>query len=173
MNKEHITILLIESNFDDAAKIQTSLTQTMGSQCSVIHYTNPDEGRRFLEKENSQIDIVLLGLTSINEKNPKHVFRRINAAGGVETPVIVFTIRAEHELAKQAVLEGAADNVTWENLYRNPERVRDAIEFSLARNNLILEIHHEAQHALDQIKEEHANIVDVFTGGYSVKKDCI
>ncbi len=159
MKIDKISILLIDRNDTEASIIKASLSQLMGSYCTIHHYTSSEQAMVFLKQEDCCVDVIVLDLPMLQNKNPRAVFRKVNAAGQ-DIPVIVFTQRSEHNLAKSVVNEGAADNVVSEDFHERPEILRDAIVFSLARNDIILDV-----------KREHEQVVHMLTGGYSLMEN--
>jgi DNA-binding NtrC family response regulator len=166
MKRDKLTVLLIEKSSAEASRIKSSLVNLMEEPCCVLHYNCPKKARVFLADNSVDIDIILLDLTILDQENPRHVFKKVNAAGH-ETPVIVFTQSEEHELAKSVIHEGAADNITLEVFHNHPESLRDAILFSLARNDLVNSIKNKASVELENIYREHRQVVNMLTGGYS------
>ena len=79
--------------------------------------------------------IVLLDLDVVTSGLPREIFLRMqNIADGV--PIIVFTARKDHGLALMVIEAGAADNITKGQFSSDPYKLRDAIEFSLARDDI-------------------------------------
>jgi FixJ family two-component response regulator len=133
-NRE-ITVLLVSDNTSDIQEVSKHLEKTMGLSCRIWHCPSITRSSGFFKKEIPGIDIVLLDLDLISSELPRDIFRHMQEiAGGI--PIIVFTERSEHELALMVMEEGAADNVTRGQFSTDPYKLRDAIEFSLARNRI-------------------------------------
>jgi DNA-binding NtrC family response regulator len=155
MRINEIVIVLIDRSNFEASLVRAALYKSMGSYCTIHHFNSSEDAVEFLKKDDT-VDIVVLDLPKVLDKNPREVFRKVNVAGQ-DIPVIVFTKRSEHNLAISVVNEGAADNVVLEDFHANPKILRDAILFSLARNDIILDV-----------KKEHEQVVHMLTGGYSL-----
>ena len=62
----------------------------------------------------------------------------VDLAHGI--PIVVFTDREDHDLALWAMEDGAADNITRGELGTNVSKFRDALEFSLARAEVMKDL---------------------------------
>ncbi|HTK84683.1 MAG TPA: hypothetical protein VL625_06310 [Patescibacteria group bacterium] len=134
-NKEknsELTVLLISDNDADITEITRQLETTMGRACHLWHCPSVVRSSGFFRMAVSEVDIVLLDLDLVASNSPRDMFRQLHEiVRGI--PIIVFTESGEHELALMVVEEGAADNITKGQLSTDPYKLRDAIEFALAR----------------------------------------
>ncbi|HTK83452.1 MAG TPA: hypothetical protein VL625_00065 [Patescibacteria group bacterium] len=124
------------------------------------------------------MDIVLLNLDLISSERPRDIFRHMqDIVGGI--PIIVFTERSEHELALMVVEEGAADNVTRGQFSTDPYKLRDAIEFSLARDRIskstdeknaqnIMHVGELGDSQVQNMKEQHQLLMEEAMAGASI-----
>jgi len=133
-NRE-ITVLLVSDNESDILEVNKHIEKTMGFACRIWYCPNISRAAGFFKKEIPEVDIVLLDLSLVNSGQPREIFQQMQRlVSGI--PIIVFTEREDHELALLVIEEGAADNVTRGQFSTDPYKLRDAIEFSLARHNI-------------------------------------
>lgn len=132
VKNSELTILLISDNDADIREVTRQLENTMGRSCHLWHCPSVVRSSGFFKKALSEVDIVLLDLDLVAAGPPREMFRQLQeTVQGI--PIIVFTERGEHELALLVVEDGAADNVTKGHFSTDPYKLRDAIEFALAR----------------------------------------
>ena len=92
-----------------------------------------------------------------------------HVAGSI--PIIVFTERGEHELALLVIDEGAADNVTRGQFSTDPYKLRDTIEFALARDKISKNTEHKSASDYKDLKEQGmANLRHMAEDGITILK---
>lgn len=132
IKNSELTVLLISDNDADIREIAELLENTMGQSCHLWHCPSIIRSSGFFKKALPDVDIVLLDLDLVGAGSPEEMFRQMREiVRGI--PIIVFTERSEHGLALMVVHEGAADNMTRGQFSTDPCKLRDAIEFALAR----------------------------------------
>jgi DNA-binding NtrC family response regulator len=130
-----VNVLLVSDNESDIQDVKNHLEKTMGISCSLHYCSSILRSAGFFAKEALAIDIVLLDLGLISKSTPQEVFQQMQTVAK-GAPIIVFTERENHELALMAIDEGAADNVTRGQFSTDPFKLRDTIEFSIARDKI-------------------------------------
>ena len=130
-----ITVLLVSDNESDIHEVRVHLEKTMGLSCHIRHCQDLAQTVSMFRENTSEIDIVLLGLDLVASGLPREIFRQVGHIVG-NIPIIVFTERDDHELALLVIEEGAVDNVTRGQFSTDPYKLRDAIEFSMARDKI-------------------------------------
>jgi DNA-binding NarL/FixJ family response regulator len=133
-NRE-LTVLLVSDSDTDLQEVEKQLKKTMGVPSHVLHSPSVVSSAGLFHEEMPGIDIVLLDLDLIASASQREIFHQMQKIVG-PVPIIVFTERAEHELALLVVEEGAADNVTKGQFSTDPYKLRDAIQFALARSRI-------------------------------------
>lgn len=135
LKNRDITILLVSDNRSSIHEIKVHLEKTMGVSCHIRFCPGVTDCVAMVRKDGPSIDIVLLDLGLIGTGLPREVFRHM---GDIvcDIPIIVFTEKENHELALLVMEEGAADNVTRGQFSTDPYKLRDAIEYSLARDKI-------------------------------------
>jgi FixJ family two-component response regulator len=158
IRNSEITVLLVSDNDADIREVKKHLEKTMGRSCHIWHCPSVIRSTGFFKKALPGIDIILLDLDLVSSAKPREIFRQMqNIVGSV--PIIVFTERKDHELALMVVEEGAADNVTRGQFGTDPYKLRDAIEFSLARNRISKNIELKNVANLTQVSERGATYI--------------
>jgi FixJ family two-component response regulator len=157
INRE-VTVLLVSDNESDIHEVKTHLEETMGISCRLWYCPSILRSTGFFKKEIPEIDIILLDLGLITTGKPREIFQQMQGiVHGV--PIIVFTERADHELALMVIDEGAADNVTRGQFSTDPYKLRDAIEFALARDKISKKT--EQKNAVDYRHLEEQSVTDL------------
>ena len=100
-----IGVLLIEDNPGDARLLEESLREAGGAGFEITHARRLSSGLE--ELSNSEIDVVLLGLSLPDGQGLGTVENAIEAAP--DAPIIVMTGLEDETLAVQAVRAGAQD----------------------------------------------------------------
>jgi len=150
-----VTVLLVSNNESDIHEVQKIVGKTMGLACKIWYCANISRAAGFFKQNEPEVDIVLLDLGLINSGNPHEIFRQMQHVVK-DVPIIVFTERKDHELALLVVGEGAADNVTRGQFSTDPYKLRDAIEFSLARNQISRDARAQSVAALNRLGKRDA-----------------
>jgi len=152
-----ITVLLVSDNESDIHEVQKHIERTMGLACRVWYCANISRAAGFFKQETPEVDIVLLDLGLIGSGRPREIFQQMQHIVS-DIPIIIFTEREDHELALLTIGEGAADNVTRGQFSTDPYKLRDAIEFSLARNKISKDERSQSVAALNRLgKRDAAN----------------
>jgi FixJ family two-component response regulator len=136
LQNREVTVLLISDNESDIDEVKKHLEKTMGLLCHIWHCPSIIRSVGFFKKEIPEVDVILLDLGLVTSGRPRDIFRQMKDIVD-DIPIIVFTGRADHELALLVVGDGAADNVTRGQFSTDPYKLRDAIEFSLARDKIV------------------------------------
>lgn len=156
MNDERINILLIENTEPQASEIRTLLKRNVMPTCHVMHCTCLLEAMDLVGRQQAAVDLILLDLGLVESNNPQDLLHQIENTVD-DIPLIVFTGRSEHDLALVIVREGTqGDGVIKERFSASPERLKDAVEFALARNRILREIKMSNAAALEAAKEKGA-----------------
>jgi len=148
-NKD-ITVLLVSNNESDIDSVKNHLGETMGLSCHIRYCAALADAIALFGEDCPEIDIVLLDLNLIGSDLPRAIFLQMGRIVGT-VPIIVFTEKDDHELALLLIEDGAADNVTRGQFSTDPYKLRDAIEFSLARNGISNESRRKSAKALDRL----------------------
>lgn len=150
-----VTALLVSDNESDIHEVQKHIERTMGLACQVWYCPDISKATGFFKQEAPEVDIVLLDLGLINSGSPREIFRHMQHIVR-DIPIIVFTEREDHELALLVMEEGAADNVTRGQFSTDPYKLRDAIEFSLARSEISKDARSQSAAALNRLGKRDA-----------------
>lgn len=105
MNKDNITILLIEDNPGDVRLIQTTLDDTKDIHINLLVADNLARGLKYIVAEN--VNVILLDLNLPDSKGIE-TFRNVHKFS-MRIPVIIMSILSDKELIYQAMREGAQD----------------------------------------------------------------
>jgi DNA-binding response OmpR family regulator len=132
---QDIKILLVEGSESEASNIKEFLQKNATPSFQVYHYTHPPQALQFLKEQH--VDIVLLDFGTIDQHKAQDVFQKIQGAAR-DTPIIIFTGEAEHDLALIIMKEGADDRITKEQFTMSRGSLRDTIEFSLAKRKALI-----------------------------------
>lgn len=132
---EELNILLV-SNTDEVIEnvkmAVKSIDKNLVSGCHLWRCEGAFATKAISIRKRYETDIVLVCLydgdtsTSLQELG-------VLLGAFSETPIITLTRSADHILALAAIEEGAASNVTDEDLQNDPRRLKNAMEYSLAR----------------------------------------
>lgn len=127
-----LTILLISDNDTDIIKVNRKLDDTMGRRCHLWHCPSVVKSSDFFKKALGEVDIVLLD-HDLAAPRPQHdLFPQLQKiVRGL--PIIIFMERSDNELAL-LVVEGEADNIILGHFTTDPCKLRNAIEFAMARS---------------------------------------
>jgi PleD family two-component response regulator len=159
METNHVNILLVDSHPAEGWKIKTVLKQSMKPTFRIWLAHSREDALRTLEKDNVNIDIVVLDLFLVDPANPKETYKIIGQAAK-DTPIIVIIGKQAYSLAREVTVEGAADVIVRERFDAHPQRLLDAIEFSMLRNRRLLQLK-------EKTVGEHKRVLHWMTGGYS------
>jgi DNA-binding NtrC family response regulator len=162
MEINHVNILLVDSHPAEGWKIKTVLKQSIKPSFRTWLAHSREDALRILEKGNIRIDIVVLDLFPVDPINPKETYKIIGHAAK-DTPIIVITGKQAHSLACEVTAEGAADVIVRERFDAHPQRLLDAIEFSMLRHKRLLQLKEKTEGEIDHQK----HILHWMTGGYS------
>ncbi len=105
MEKETITVLLIEDNFDDALLIQRYLSRSMKVLYKINHRDRIQNGLECLK--NGGIEVVLLDL-GLPDAHGLSAFEKLHELSA-NVPIIVLTGHDDDDQAVEAVHKGAQD----------------------------------------------------------------
>lgn len=136
MEKTELQILLISENLPNIQNIGAHLKKTIDMPCQLLHCQDVIRATGFFAANlRETTDIILLDLNFLSSEKTHEIFAQLQATAH-DIPIIVFTERNEHELALFMMSEGAADNITKGQLNTDPHKLRDTIEFALARRKI-------------------------------------
>ena len=152
MKHTYIRVLLVDGPPEDHDKIKLFLQQSVSPRFLIHDCGSASEAMDFIFENKADVDIILLGLGPIEHKNAEKAFQHMHGiAPGI--PIIIFSGATDHALAMLVMKEGAADNVTREMFTASPERLKDAIECSLSRNEILKKLIEREPAALKALQE--------------------
>lgn len=163
MVEHQLHILLVEDSKIQAFTLQKVLEKHMSDAHIVTHVDNMADALKLLRTEKT-FDLILLDLGLPDTDGGKDTFHRIHDACK-DIPIIIVTSKSNHDLSVGLVDEGAEDYVRKEKIVSDPERICDAIDFSICRHKHLVEDKQEKEAA---IKEKDA-MMEWMNGGYSVR----
>ncbi len=133
-----VNILLISQRPADIREVKEYLWKSELTY-HVEHRADFFGSMDLLNDAEKDIHIILLDLGLFVSTHSREIFRRmVDLAHGI--PIVVFTDREDHDLALWAMEDGAADNITRGELGTNVSKFRDALEFSLARAEVMKDL---------------------------------
>ncbi|MDP7387112.1 MAG: EAL domain-containing protein, partial [Nitrospinota bacterium] len=147
-----IGVLLIEDNPGDARLLEESLREAGGAGFEITHARRLSSGLE--ELSNSEIDVVLLGLSLPDGQGLGTVENAIEAAP--DAPIIVMTGLEDETLAVQAVRAGAQDYLV-KGQMEGSWLVR-SVRYAIERKRMQMELETARE------KERHMARHDVLTG---------
>lgn len=165
MEDDTIHILLIDDVKFDIKEIKSQLGDTMTIPFVITHLADFKDSLDLLKKNDPKVDVVLLDLGLICTHSPKGIFRRIEAVVN-DIPIIVITGDNDHELALFVMNSGASDNMTRGDFRNSYGKLRDAIDFSLARCLILKSARKDMQDSEDSKNE----LMLYISGAYSYSK---
>ncbi|TAL28026.1 MAG: hypothetical protein EPN97_15530 [Alphaproteobacteria bacterium] len=145
--QRHVNVVLAGGRAPDADEIQGQLGMITERSYHVWYCPDTEDAVDFILLKNVDIDIMLLDLTSLNTHYPKRKFLQTKR-NVRDIPIIVFTDREDHNLARFVMAEGAAENISQWQIRSDPDRLESVIESCLARDNIFK-------------KEQQKNIADL------------
>lgn len=163
--KEDLRILLVEDSDTDAFIIEKTLKEHIkGVRCTRTRSFH--EGEQILK--SGIIDIVMLDLGLPDTAGPLDTYRQ--AKEWVDhVPVLVMTNIQNRDLAKEIIMNGAADFMNKDIISKYPCRIADAVEFSLCHHRQQQKLSLEKETAIHESQEKDA-IIGYFLGGYSINQ---
>ncbi len=162
MSEEEIHILLIDDVHLDIREIKRQLGETMTVPFAITHLNEFTDSIALLKANDPKVDVVILDLGLTCNHSPKTLFKRIDKIVN-EIPIIVITGSDDHDLALYVMNSGASDNMTRGDFRKTHGKLRDAIDFSLARC-LILK---SARKVIEDSDAAKAELMAYISGGYS------
>lgn len=134
------SILLIEDNDDDAARLEALLTGTESDRFTVVRSKDLADG---LERLGDKFDVVLVDLTLPDATGLSVVDRLLAVAEG--TPIVVLANEADEETALQAMEVGAQQFLLKDSDQNNvlTASIRMAIERKRAEDDLAYLAQHD------------------------------
>lgn len=153
---DNIEIMLISRDAGNIDEIKKRLGATMGFPCNVTYVPDLESAAASFTASPVPLELILLDMNLIDAASLYEMFGTIKSFAG-DLPVIVFTQRDEHRLALLALKAGAADNITQGELASDPFKLRDAIEFALARHRIRLKADKKHMNDLTDLAAENAS----------------
>lgn len=146
MEKTPIHILLIDDVKTDITEITRQLGETMMTPFKLTHLSALGDSLDLLMTKESGISVILLDLGLSSRHSPQTIFSLVDRVVR-EIPIIVITGNEDHELALFVMNAGASDNMTRGDFHRTYGKLRDAIDFSLARYSILKSARQEHLHS--------------------------
>ena len=166
MRKNAINILLLYDIEDEVLEITKELYETMQVPFTVSHLNTLRNSLELLRTNEQGVDVVLLDVNSVcKHQCPEGVCNFVELIS-CDVPVVVITEKEDHELALFAINSGASDNISRSDFRGTRGKLRDAIEFSLARFS-VLKLIEKEKHNGDIMIDQ---LVSYIGGGYSCSK---
>ena len=165
MEDNAIHILLIDDIKFDIAEIKRQLGDTMTVPFVITHLSDFKDSLDLLKKNDPKVDVVLLDLGLICPHSPESIFKRIETVVN-DIPIIVITGDNDHELALFVMNSGASDNMTRGDFRNTYGKLRDAIDFSLARCLILKSARKDGQDSEDGKND----LISYIGGAYSYSK---
>ncbi|MHB8881072.1 MAG: sensor histidine kinase [Thermodesulfovibrionales bacterium] len=154
-HQEHIKVLLVEDDPDDAVLIQRSLRPVKGSTIEVTWSSSLSSALENLESETYDVVVTDLGLP---ESNGIESFLKLHAQyPGV--PVIVLTGMSDEKLAVQAVRSGAQDYLV-KGTIDNASFFK-AIRYAIERQRLLTELENKLGE-IRRLERERKSVLSMF-----------
>jgi len=133
MEHQNIRVLLVAGQ---ASTIGNFLRQNTSPDFLIHHYDSPQKAVYFLVESKCGTDIILLDVGTVERENAKKVFSQVHFLVA-HIPMIILTGATEDDMAMLLVKEDVADNVTRETFRASPEKLKQAIEFTVSRNDIL------------------------------------
>lgn len=165
MEDNTIHILLIDDVKFDVSEIKRQLGDTMIVPFVITHLEDFKDSLELLKINDPKVDVVLLDLGLICPHSPKTIFKRIETVVN-DIPIIVITGDDDHDLALFVMNSGASDNMTRGDFRNTYGKLRDAIDFSLARCLILKSARKDVQDSEDSKNE----LISYIGGAYSYSK---
>jgi DNA-binding NarL/FixJ family response regulator len=166
MEASDINVLLVDNRVSEGSKIKTYLEQVTNPSVRVWCHDTRAESLHFLKENHVRIDAIILDLFIADPTNPKETYKLIKQSAE-DIPIIVITDAADRDLACEVTAEGARDIVVRERFEASPQRLLDAIEFTIIRSNLLREMKGKTAKEIEHQKR----VLHWMTGGYSVEAE--
>lgn len=158
-----LRMLLIEDSDTDDFILRRALSK-YAKNIRGFRARNFSEGEEALKK--GDLDFVMLDLGLPDTAGPVETYERIKKWTD-KFPIIVMTSLEDHVLAKLMVQEGVADFLHKDMIIKNPERILEAIDFSVTRHALRHKTEAEKEKILAEMKQKDT-VLNCFMGGYSI-----
>jgi DNA-binding NtrC family response regulator len=165
MDEEQIHILLIDDLETDITEIVRQLGETMPTPYRLTHLSQLGDALSLLKENAPPVHVILLDLGLDNRHSSETIFKLVDRVVN-EIPIIVITGDEEHDLALFVMNAGASDNMTRGDFRKTYGKLRDAIDFSLARHS-IFKSARDDQRDSELLKAE---LMSFIGGGYSCQK---
>ncbi|MBN1882847.1 MAG: PAS domain S-box protein [Deltaproteobacteria bacterium] len=124
------SVLLIENDPDQAHRIETIISDTMGENASLFRCNTPQQGLEFLE--DGECDVVLLSL-SPPDSTGVETFREF-LKKSPDVPVLVLTSIDDEDIALSTVAFGAYDCLLKNNL--TPDILKRSIRYAVKLHSI-------------------------------------
>ena len=132
----NIRVLLIADRAAKTSNVKDFLQQSTSPSFLIHQYDSPRGAMDFLVESNCGVDIVLLDVGTVDRENAENVFRQVHALVA-DIPTIILTGATENDLAMLLMKDGASNSITRETFTASPERLKNAIQFTLSRNDIL------------------------------------
>ncbi len=151
-DKAPVNILFISGHSSEIDEIKEFLLGYSDCVLNIQH--RPDFfGSGDLLENAGAIDIIILDIDILDLGDFREIFRRmVDMAKGV--PIIVYTNHEDRNLALLAMEEGAVDNITKGYAGMDIYKFRDAIEFSLIRNESSRKLSQETARKMRDLRRD-------------------
>jgi DNA-binding NtrC family response regulator len=157
-------ILLVEDSRDDVDLIKRIVWRYFGPDQVIDHCASMCDAEQYVHEGAASVRTVLLDLGLPDTANAVETFQRMKRFSS-EIPVVVLTGSQDYSLALRLVEEGAEDFVCKGRLLQAPDMLRNAMEFSVRRHELVRANGKKAREAAD----EKDMLLSWMNGGYSVQ----
>lgn len=156
-NRE-VTVLLVSDNTENVHEVKACLKKITNMPYRIWHCSDIPQICSLLRENPHQADIVLLDMNLVSSMRPRDLFSQMGDVVG-HLPIIVFTEKEDRELALLLIEDGAVDNVTRGQLESDSLKLKDAIEFSLARDEISRDRKRESIEALGRLGKRDAALL--------------
>ncbi len=158
-------ILLVEDSPEDADLVCRTIDNQLPCQFDVTHKKTIAEAEAHIKAHKDDVNIILLDLGLPDTKNGRDTFAHMKEYAP-KIPIVVLTGMEDHELAVSLVRAGAEDFINKGLIHKNPELLRNVLEFASCRHELMGDVHKKHQEAINE-KDE---VIAWMNGGYSIKR---
>jgi DNA-binding response OmpR family regulator len=154
MTSNHIftKILLVSDNKVDVGDIKNVLEKSINFECYIWHCPTLEDAINYLDKRKLRVQIIILDLGLNNPLDSKKIYDAIGIAAQ-KIPIIVLTGsgKEDRDLATYVMEAGASDRIVRGQF----NRLIDAIEFSLIRHKIAIEVLDKGSHDLEDSQNGH------------------
>ncbi len=138
MEHMNIRVLLIADLAAKTSDVKAFLERSMNPSFLIHPYDSAQGAMDFLVESKGGVDIILLDVGTIDRENAKKVFQQVHAFVA-DIPMIILTGATENDLAMLLAKEGTSENITRKTFKANPERLKNEIEFTLSKKDILKE----------------------------------